>query len=224
MPSPLFPASTWDGPVASHQLEVHPPTIRRLIHRLRTAQQVQRWLLQFRYNSNDTMHTIHGVTKRRRAHCLEAALTAAAILEHHGHPPLILDLDSADDLAHTVFLFRHQGRFGTVGLSRDVGLNGRKAVYKTVRSLVASYAAPYIDGKARIISYGVLDLRTLKNDRWRRSTRHVWYVEKALTNMPHRKFKSSPQFIRIWRRRYFRFRRKHPDKQPTYFRNKNNWM
>lgn len=224
MPAPLLPASTWTNPVAPPPLTHQPKNIRQLIRKLRTPPQVQRWLLTLKYNRHNTMHTIHSVTKRRRAHCLEAALTAAAILEHHGHPPLILDLDSADGLAHTLFLFRHQGKYGTVGLSRDVGLNGRKAVYKTIRSLVTSYAAPYIDAKARITSYGVLDLRTLKHDQWRRSGSHAWYVEKALRTMPHRKLHSSPKFIRYWRRRYRTFKQHHPDRQPSYYPNREHWM
>lgn len=207
-----------------HRLKHHPLAIQRLIRRLRTPQQVQRWLLRLKYNKKDTMRTMHGVIKFREAHCLEAVLTAAVILEHHGYPPLILDFDSADLLGHTLFLYRQNGRYGTVGFSRDVGLNGRKAVYTSIRSLVQSYAAPYIDAKARITQYGVLDLRKLKDTRWRHLTKHVWYIERALQDMPHRRLKTSRKFIQTWRERYICFRKLHPDQQPSYFPNQKTWM
>ncbi len=232
------PSSTWSSPVQPPSIKTHPKPIQRLIHRLRTPQQVQRWLLKLQYNKKDTMHTIHGVMQRRQAHCLKAALTATAILEHHGpaphrrssattgagYPPLILDLDSTDDLGHTLFLYRQAGRYGTIGFSRDVGLNGRRPVYKTIRALVQSYAAPYIDAQARITSYGVLDLRSLRNEPWRHSARQTWFVEKKLIHMPHRQFKSSPLFLRTWRRRYLEFRKQHPGKQPTFYPHQQHWI
>jgi hypothetical protein len=53
-------------------------------------------------------------------------------------------------------LFRYRGRYGTVARSRDAGLHGRKAVYRSVRQLVLSYADPYVDGSGRITGYGCL--------------------------------------------------------------------
>lgn len=198
-------------------------SVESLTRRLRTPHQVQRWLLTLKYNKKDTMRTIRGVLKFREAHCLEAALTAAAILEHHGYPPLILDLDSTDLLGHTLFLYRQNSRYGAVGFSRDVGLNGRKPIYKTIRALVQSYAAPYIDTKAGITRYGVLDLQALRDARWRSSDKYVWYIEKALQNMPHQRLKTSQKFIRIWRRRYVQFKKTHPHQQPKYYPNQKNW-
>lgn len=170
------------------------------------------------------MHTLPGVVRRGRAHCLEGSLCAAAILEHHGYPPLVLDLESADLLDHTLFLYRHNGRYGSVGKSRDVGLDGRKPVFRTIEALVKSYAAPYIDAKACLTGYGVLDLRTLRRNHWRTSAKSVWYVESALHKIPHRKLHLSPAFVRLWRRKYNAFRREYPDQQPPYFPNQHCWM
>jgi len=234
----LLPVSTWLNPITPPLLTVHSPRIQALIRRLRTPVQVQRWLLTLRYNKKETLRSIHGVTHHHHAHCLEAALTAAAILEHHGpaphqrnsattgagYPPLILDLESADKLDHTLFLFRQRGKYGTVGFSRDIGLNGRKPVYKTIRTLVQSYAAPYIDKKACITGYGVLDLRTIPENHWRTSKRHVWFVEEALRQIPHRPLKLSANFIRTWRRRYLNFNKKYPHSQPDYFPNQRRWI
>jgi hypothetical protein len=40
------------------------------------------------------------------AHCMETALVAAVILECHGYPPLVMSLESADQLDHVLFIYR----------------------------------------------------------------------------------------------------------------------
>ena len=66
-----------------------------------------------------------------RAHCLEAALAAAVILEQHGYPPLVLSFESIDELDHVLFVYRQRGRWGSIARSRDPGLHGRKPVFRT---------------------------------------------------------------------------------------------
>lgn len=170
------------------------------------------------------MRTFNGVVRQKQAHCLEAALAAATILEYHGYPPLILDLESKDFTDHTLFLYRHRGKFGAIAMSRDVGLYGRRPVYTTIDALVQSYAIPYIDEHAVIKAYGVLNLQTLKNPVWRTSLKNVWYVEEALRNFPHRKFSLSPAIVRHWRQRYVAFKKKYPNRQPDFYPGKKNWI
>jgi hypothetical protein len=50
-----------------------------------------------------------------------------------------------------------------------LGLHGRKPVFRTVRELVMSYFDPYVDGSARVVGYGVADLRTMVRIDWRLS-------------------------------------------------------
>src|SRR5437867_4511647 len=198
----------WDGPAAVPPLTLFTSSARRLIARLRTPEQVQRWLNRLPYNwerRGETLRTLRGVSRYQNAHCLEAALCAAAILEQHGYPPLLLDLESVDKLDHVLFLFRRGGRFGTVARSRDPGLHGRKPVYRNLRTLVQSYAAPYIDFTGRLRGYGVLDLHALKHCDWRASERNVWCVEQALIKNPHRRFRVSDEYYRRWHRRYLEF-------------------
>lgn len=150
-------------------------------------------------------------------------MAAAAILETHGYPPLILDLQSADLLDHTLFLYRRRGKYGAVGKSRDIGLDGRKPVFCTIRDLVNSYAIPYIDARAEIIGYGILDLRTVK-PHWRDSTRHVWYVEETLRQIPHRQYRLPRRTVKYWRRRFIEFKKQNPDQQPPFFPGSRNWL
>ena len=90
---------------------------RRLIARLKTPAQVQRWLNALPYNTEPppgraTLRSARGVVRHQTAHCLEAALAAAVILEQHGYPPLVLSFESVDELDHVIFVYRRAGRWG----------------------------------------------------------------------------------------------------------------
>ncbi len=224
---PLIPRSCWRQPVAPPPLSAFTPSARRLIARLSTPEQVQRWLNGLPYNwerRGDTARALQGVLRRGNVHCLEAAVCAAAILEHHGYPPLLLDLESVDRLDHVLFLFRRDGRYGTVARSRDPGLHGRKPVYRNLHTLVQSYAAPYVDCTGRLKGYGVLDLRTLKRGDWRTSRRNVPYIERALIENRHRRFKISDAYYRRWRRWYGEFKRRNPRGRPASYPNRRTWL
>ena len=199
---------------------------RHVIEMGTTPERVQRWLESLPYNHEErgeTLRTFRGVVRTNTAHCLEAALSAATILEQHGFPPTVLDLESKDDLDHVVFLFRGGSKFGSVALSRDPGLHGRRPVFRSVRDLVDSYADPYVDRTGRINGYGVLDLRTLRAD-WRLSERNVWAVEQALIQFPHQRFRSSDARYRRWHERYLRYKLRYPDRRPAYYPNRNRWL
>lgn len=203
------------------------PKEKRIISRLRTPQQVQKFLRALPYNwekGGETLRTFRGVVKSGKAHCLEAALSAATILEQHGYPPLLLDLESKDRLDHVLFLFSRRGRFGTVARSRDAGLHGRKPVFRTLLHLVMSYVDPYVDASARIVGYAVFDLRRLPRCDWRLSEKNVWAVERALIKMPHKKLRTSDRRYRKMLAQYLAFRKKHPGRPATFYSNRHQWM
>ncbi|HEV2176891.1 MAG TPA: hypothetical protein VGW33_06785 [Terriglobia bacterium] len=198
-----------------------------IIQEYRTPRQVQNFLRALPYNwerHGETLRTFRGVVEHWSAHCLEAALAAATILEQHGYPPLLLDLESQDKLDHVLFLFRRHGRYGAVARSRDFGLHGRRAVYRTVRQLVMSYVDPFVDGSGRITGYGVADLRTLVKGDWRLSSRNIWEVERALIKLPHQKLKTSDRRYQEMLNRYRAFRRKYPEGPATFYVDQRSWM
>jgi hypothetical protein len=198
-----------------------------IIRRCRTPKQVQEFLRRLPYNwekHGETLRTFRSVVQHGSAHCLEGALSAAAILEQHGYPPLLLDLESQDQLDHVLFLFKKRARWGTVARSRDAGLHGRKPVFRTLRQLVMSYVDPYVDGSGRITGYGFADLRTLVKSDWRLSTKNVWEVERALIKMPHRKIQTSNRRYQTMLRQFLAFRKKHPDKPATFYSNRHLWL
>ena len=201
---------------------------RRTIDRLRTPQQVQRFLNALPYNTEPppgraTLRSFRGVVRHHTAHCLEAALAAAVILEQHGYPPLVLSIESIDALDHVLFVYQRGGRWGSVARSRDPGLHGRKPVFRTARDLALSYVDPYIDYTGRITGYAVVDLTTLGDYDWRVSERNVWKVERMLLDYPHRPIRSSDERIDRLRRRYKAFKQEFPDKKPLYYRDMHTW-
>ncbi|MFH1726659.1 MAG: hypothetical protein ABII00_18770 [Elusimicrobiota bacterium] len=199
----------------------------RLVRKCRTPLLAQRWLKSLPYNyerRGETLRTFRQVVRLNTAHCLEAALSVAAVLTHHGYPPLLLDIESKDDLDHVLFLFQENSGWGTVAKSRDPGLFGRKPVFRSVRDLVRSYRAPFVDHTGRVTGYGVFDLRTFKGPDWRFSTRNVWSVEKALIAMPHRRFRTPDREYERWHERYERYQRRYPDRKPLYFPDRRRWL
>lgn len=193
----------------------------------RTPAQVQRFLSTLPYNrerEGGTCRSFRGTLAHESAHCLEAAITAAVILEQHGYPPLVISLESQDLLDHVLFLFERNGRFGSVARSRDLGLHGRRPVFRRIRDLVMSYYDPYIDKTARITGYAVANLKELGNYDWRLSTRNVWKVERYLQQIEHRQITSSDRRYRIWRNRYLEYRERFPDRPIKYYPNRHLWM
>ena len=201
---------------------------RRLIERLRTPADVQRFLNALPYNTElppgrATLRSFRSVVRHQTAHCLEAVLTAAVMLEQHGYPPLALSFESVDELDHVLFVYRHRGRWGSVARSRDPGLHGRKPVFRTARALALSYVEPYVDFTGRITGYAVVDLRVLNCYDWRLSERNVWKVERVLLDAPHRRIHTPDHRIDRWRARYRCFMTRFPDRKPVFFEGRERW-
>ena len=211
---------------------VDPPSLpltageRRIIARLRTPDAVQRWLNALPYNAEkggETLHGFRGVVRAGAAHCLEAALSAAVILEQHGYPPLVLSFESIDLIDHVIFVYRTPGGWGSVARSRDPGLHGRRPVFATPRALALSYVDPYIDFTGRVKAYAVVDLRVLGRYDWRLAETNVWRVERMLLDWPHRPLRTSDARANLWRRRYRAFREAHGYKPWKCYPRRDRW-
>ena len=208
-------------------LSAFTPEERQILRRVRTPAEVQRFLNALPYNTEPppagaTQRTFRGVIRHHNAHCLEAALTAAVILEHHGWPPLLMSFESIDELDHVLFVYRHRGRWGSIGRSRDPGLHGRKAVFATPRALALSYVDAYVDFSGRITGYANADLRDIGNYDWRLSEGNVWKVERMLLQIPHRRLHTSNARIDRLRKRYREYRARH-GRKPIYYKRRDRW-
>ena len=200
---------------------------RALIARLNTPSKVQRWLNALPYNTEkggETQHSFRLVVRLQKAHCMEAALFAAVVLEQHGYPPLLMSLESKDWLDHVIFVYRHTTGWGSVARSRDPGLHGRKPRFRSLRALAKSYYDGYVDYTGRLRGFGVADLReTLPDYDWRLTDKNVWKVEQMLIDLPHQKITSSDRRYRWLLRRYKEYRKTHNDRKPIYYRGREKW-
>jgi hypothetical protein len=199
---------------------------RRLLARLRTPRDVQRWLNALPYNTErggETLRSFRGVVRSGTAHCFEAALSAAVILEQHGYPPLVLSFESIDLLDHVLFVYRTPTGWGSVARSRDPGLHGRRPQFATPRALALSYTDEYIDFTGRVKAYAVVDLRVLGSYDWRLSEKNVWKAEQMLLDWPHRRIVTSDRRTDRLRRRYRAFREAYGYKPWKYYRRRERW-
>jgi hypothetical protein len=197
-----------------------------VIDRLRTPLAVQQWLNALPYNIEDageTLRSFRGVIRTGTAHCLEAALSAATIMEQHGYPPLVLSFESIDLLDHVIFVYRTRTGWGSVARSRDPGLHGRKPLFATPRALALSYVESYVDFTGGIKAYAVVDLRVMGDYDWRLSEKNVWKVEQKLLDWPHRRLIPSREKIAAMRLRYRRFREVHGYKPWKYYKGRERW-
>jgi hypothetical protein len=208
-------------------LDAFTPAERRLIERLRTPAAVQKFLNDLPYNNEPggaTLRSFRGVVRHGHAHCLEAALAAAVILEQHGYPPWVLSFESIDELDHVIFVYRTAGGWGSIARSRDPGLHGRKPVFTTPRNLALSYVDPYVDFTGRITAYAVVDLGdAMGTYDWRLAAKNVWKVERVLLDWPHRPSRTSNRRIAALRKRYREHMRAHDNHKPVYYKRRERW-
>ncbi len=200
---------------------------RRLIDSLRTPLAVQLFLNRLPYNQEPhgraTLRSFRGVVRHGVAHCLEAALFAAVVLEQHGYPPLVLSFESIDQLDHVIFVYQRGGAWGSVARSRDPGLHGRKPVFATPRALALSYFDPYIDFTGRITGYAVVNVAAEMGDYdWRLADTNIWKVERMLLDYPHRHIASSDRRVNALRARYRTYRQRTGQK-PIYYKGQEKW-
>jgi hypothetical protein len=204
------------------------PAERRLVRSLRSPAAVQRYLNELPYNQEPhgraTLRSFRGVVRHGCAHCLEAALFAAVVLEQHGYPPLVLSFESIDELDHVIFVYRTARGWGSVARSRDPGLHGRRPLFATPRALALSYVDPYVDYSGRVAGYAVVNLAAAMDDyEWRLAETNVWKVERMLLEHPHRKIKTSDARYRTLLRRYRAYRAAHDGRKPIYYRGRDKW-
>jgi len=210
-------------------LDVFAPAERRLIRRLSTPQLVQGFLNQLPYNNEpapvgETLRSFRGVLRHRTAHCLEASLAAAVILEQHGYPPLVLSFESVDKLDHVLFVYRQEGRWGSIARSRDPGLHGRKPVFRSARALAQSYFDAYIDLSGCVTAFAVVNLQqVLGGYDWRLSAKNIWKAEQVLIDFPHTRLPYDRGRERRLRARYVAFRQRYPDRKPLDYPGRDTW-
>lgn len=181
----------------------HDLKLKKLSRILNTPIKVQKFLKTFKYNKKDTLRSAYSCLVSKEAHCMEAAMLAAALLEFHGYPPLIISFESQDGLDHVIFVFKQKGYWGSIGRSRDHGLHGRAPKFKTIKSLALSYYDPYVDKTGKITAFQLAHLDNTKAN-WRYSLRNVWKAERYLLELKHIKVKTNPRKFKKLKEQYLK--------------------
>lgn len=179
-------------------------TLEQLAKRYRSPLAVQKFLRALPYNreeGGETLRSARAAAAKGKAHCLEAAFLAAAILEKNGYPPFVMSFESEDGLDHVIFVFQEKGKWGAVARSRDEGLHGRPPRFRSLRDLALSYFEPYIDKTGRITAFQLAHLDDTKAD-WRESRTNVWKAETYLLKLKHRPLASSAARVQKLRAAY----------------------
>lgn len=115
----------------------------RILRCLETPRKVQDFLdyeLDFNGDPGDACLSPLGVLEKRKAHCIEGAMFAAAAFLFHGRPSMLLDLRAnLRDDDHVIAPFRENGRWGAVAQSHFCGLRYREPIYASTAELAKSY-------------------------------------------------------------------------------------
>jgi hypothetical protein len=121
--------------------------------------------------------------------CVEGALLGAAILEFHGHPPLIMDLRSnKHDLDHVLAVFKAGKYFGALSKTNHAVLRYREPVYASVRELAMSFFHEYFldDGRKTMVDYSLpFDLHRFDILEWRTTEEDLFDIPYALDSVRH---------------------------------------
>jgi len=146
-----------------------PQEARAQLAALKTPRQIQDFLDETPYSTEDRYRSPLSVLRDRRAHCFDGALLAAAALRCQGEPPLLVDMRAHNDDDHILTIFKRSGCFGAIAKSNTTVLRFREPVYRSLRELVISYFDLYynLNGDKALREYSVaLDLRRFDGIGW----------------------------------------------------------
>lgn len=167
--------------------QLTPAELRRL-RSLKTPFGIQRSLDRMPYHLATSAWSPRRVLRERTAHCLEAAIFAAAALRAIGHPPLLVDLESYHDTDHVIAVFRERGHWGAIAKSNYAGLEYREPIHRTLRELALSYFPLYFNLRRertlRTFSRPV-DLKRFDPRGWMTAENDVWYIPEYLLTIAH---------------------------------------
>ena len=175
---------------------------KKIFRRLNTPQKIQDYIntIPFNFEKNgDTCMSPREVIRRNTAHCMEGAMLAAAILEFHGHKPLVMDLRSVKkpyDDDHVVAAFKQFGCFGAISKTNHGVLRYREPIYKTLRELSLSYFHEYFlkTGVKTLREYSRLfDLNYFNTLEWRTTSSDLTDISFHLDTIRHYKLLSKEQ-------------------------------
>lgn len=174
----------------------------QLFKKLNTPKKIQDFINKIPFNfekDGETCMSPRMVLKNNKAHCVEGAMLASAILEFHGYKPLLLDLKTTSkpyDFDHVVSVFKQFGCFGAISKTNHSVLRYREPIYKNIRELVMSYFHEYFleDGTKTLREYSnPFDLNYFNKLNWRITNEDLFTIPAHLDDIKHYKILSPAQ-------------------------------
>jgi len=167
-------------------------TEERLFRKLNTPARIQDFLDKLPINhekKGETCYSPRMVLRTKKAHCLEGALLAAAILAYHGYPSLLMHFATTpEDEDHAVALFRVNGLWGAISKTNHPMLRYRDPIYRTPRELALSYFHEYFmleNGKKTLRGYSKPFSLARFGSAWITREDNLWDIADMLTDTPH---------------------------------------
>ncbi|HYC79464.1 MAG TPA: hypothetical protein VEC17_00365 [Candidatus Binatia bacterium] len=173
----------------------------KIFRRLDKPKKIQDFLDTLSINfepKGDTCSSPRVVLKRKSAHCIEAAIFAAAVMTYHRQYPLLLDLKAnTRDYDHVVCLFKSGKYYGAISKSNHVTLRYREPVYTSVRELAMSYFHEYINdaGEKTLRSFSKPHSLKKYGTEWVTSADDLWEIANELDEIKH--FNILPKGLRL---------------------------
>lgn len=150
---------------------------------------IQAFLDSIPYSAEDTNRTPVQVMIDRKAHCLDGAIFAAAVLQQFGFPARLIDMfpDPGKDDDHVLAVFKQNNGYGAIAKSNFTGLRYREPIYRTTRELVLSYFEDFFNvyGEKTLRTYTrILNLSQFDRLDWIWNPFGVEAIENRLLTMP----------------------------------------
>jgi len=159
-----------------------------LFRSLDNQDKIQAFLDSVDYNPSYECRSPRWVIKRRKAHCFEGAIFAAAALQFLGYKPLLIDMKSFNDDDHVLAVFKEDGHWGSVAKSNFTTLRSREPVYRSIRELIMSYFDFYFNtkGEKTMRSYSMpLNLSIFESRKWATTDEDLEYIGDKLESIHH---------------------------------------
>ncbi|MGD0328282.1 MAG: hypothetical protein ABSB00_01050 [Minisyncoccia bacterium] len=165
----------------------------KTLARLSTPIKIQNFLDTLSFNwerKGDTHMSPRRVLRKKKAHCIEGALLAAAALWINGEPPVIMNLSprpGRGDFDHVVALYKRSGLYGAISKTNHACLRFRDPIYRTPRELALSYFHEWFinsTGEKVLELYSKpLDMRRFGTT-WITAEHDLWNIADALDALP----------------------------------------
>ncbi len=176
----------------------------RLIRSLNSPRKVQDFLNTIPANFQIGPATLLSplrVLRENKAQCMEGAMLAAAILRHHGFPPLLVDLKSTPyDFDHVITVFQVDKHWGAITKTNHGVLRYREPVYQSIRELCMSFFHEYFldDGSKTLRSFSdPVDLSRFDKKNWMTTEEELWEIPEYLDKVKHYPILTRSQIARL---------------------------